>query len=172
MSRLVLIAVLPILAMEGCVAPSRPLPSPAPAPRPTYQRPIPTPPLPPAPASSDWRDWPVTPGDWRYTVIEGGSVARFGAGIASLTCDRAGGSVTFTVQGNGARATVRTSSTARTLSMAPTAGGVSVRLPARDGLLDAMGFSRGRFVVEGVTPRPLVIPAWPEILRVAEDCRA
>lgn len=170
MSRLALIAILPILAMEGCVAPTRPLPSPEPAPRPTVVTPVPPPP--PPPAASDWRDWPVTPGDWRYSAAAGGSVARFGAGIASLTCERSAGTVTFMVQGSGTRAVVRTSSTARTLSMTPDAGGVSARLPARDGLLDAMGFSRGRFVVEGVTPRPLVIPAWPEILRVAEDCRA
>lgn len=170
MSRKLLLAALPLLAVAGCVAPSRPLPSPEPAPRPMpAPRPVPTPA--PPPTSSDWRDWALTPGDWRYTVTAGGSLARFGAGIASLTCDRGAGTVTFTVQGSGTRAIVRTSSTARTLSMAPEAAGVSVRLPARDSLLDAMGFSRGRFVVEGVTPRPLVIPAWPEILRVAEDCR-
>ena len=164
-------AALPILAVAGCVAPSRPLPSPEPAPRP-IPVPRPTPAPAPPPASSDWRDWALTPGDWRYTATAGGSVARFGAGIATLACDRVAASVTLTVQGSGIRAVVRTSSTARTLTMTPTAGGVSIRLPARDGLLDAMGFSRGRFVIEGVTPRPLVIPAWPEILRVAEDCRA
>lgn len=169
MSRKPFLAALSLVAVSGCVAPSRPMPSPAPAPRPMPAPPIPVPA--PPPTSSDWRDWTPTPGDWRYTATAGGSVARFGAGIASLTCDRAAGSVTFTVQGSGTRAIVRTSSTARSLSMAPAAGGVAVRLPARDGLLDAMGFSRGRFVVEGVTPRPLVIPAWPEILRVAEDCR-
>ncbi|PCD02619.1 hypothetical protein COC42_14580 [Sphingomonas spermidinifaciens] len=171
MSRTALLAVLPLLAISGCVAPSRPLPSPPPAPRPT-PAPVPVPaPPPPPPASSDWRDWPLTPGNWRYAAVPGGSVARFGAGVATLSCDRTSASVTLTFQGSGTRAVVRTSSTARTLALTPGTGGVSVRLPARDGLLDAMGFSRGRFVVEGVSPRPLVIPAWPEILRVAEDCR-
>ena len=171
MSRSALFVALPLLALAGCVAPSRPLPSPPPAPRPA-PAPVPTPAPPPPPASSDWRDWPLTPGDWRYAAAPGGSLARFGAGVASLACDRASGSVTLSFQGTGTRAIVRTSSTARTLALTPGVGGVSVRLPARDGLLDAMGFSRGRFVVEGVTPRPLVIPAWPEILRVAEDCRS
>ncbi len=171
MSRTLFLAALPLLAVAGCVPAARPLPSPEPAPRPApAPRPMPVPA--PPPASSDWRDWALTPGDWRYTATSGGSVARFGTGIASLTCDRGSGTVTLTVQGSGTRAIVRTSSTARTLAMAPGAGSVSVRLPARDGLLDAMGFSRGRFVIEGVTPRPLVIPAWPEILRVTEDCRA
>ncbi|HTG39492.1 hypothetical protein, partial [Sphingomonas sp.] len=123
-------------------------------------------------ASSDWRDWPLTPGDWRYQATAGGSVARFGANVASLTCDRASRTVTFAVQGAGTRAVVRTSSASRTLPMTPAGSGtVAARLGARDNLFDAMGFSRGRFVVEGVSARPLVIPAWPEILRVAEDCR-
>jgi hypothetical protein len=166
-----LLAALPLVALAACVPPARPLPQPTPEPRPA-PTPRPTPPPAPPPASSDWRDWPLTPGDWRYTATAGGSVARFGTGVASLTCDRAASTVTFAVQGSGSRAVVRTSSTARTLSLTPGAAGmVQVRLPARDGLLEAMGFSRGRFVVEGATPRPLVIPAWPEILRVAEDCR-
>jgi hypothetical protein len=46
-----------------------------------------------------------------------------------------------------------------------------VELGARDALVDAIGFSRGRFVVEGGGLAALVVPAWPEILRVAEDCR-
>jgi hypothetical protein len=170
MSRLLLVA-LPLAALAGCVPPPRPMPEAAPTPAP---RPAPPPPAPapPPPAASDWHDWPLTPGDWRYSATGGGSAARFGANVASLTCERASGTITFAVQGTGTRATVRTSSTARSIVMTPAdAGMVAIRLPARDALLDAMGFSRGRFVVEGVGPRPLVIPAWPEILRVAEDCR-
>lgn len=44
-------------------------------------------------------------------------------------------------------------------------------LAASDPLLDAMGYSRGRFVVEQAGMPTLVIPAWPEIERVTEDCR-
>ena len=50
-------------------------------------------------------------------------------------------------------------------------GYLAVALDPRDPVLDAMGFSRGRFIVETATMRPLVIPAWAEVLRVAEDCR-
>ena len=51
------------------------------------------------------------------------------------------------------------------------AGTVAAALPAQDPLLDAMGFSRGRFIVELGGQAPLVVPAWAEVLRVTEDCR-
>ncbi|RZM31641.1 MAG: hypothetical protein EOP67_31935, partial [Sphingomonas sp.] len=63
--------------------------------------------------------------------------------------------------------TIRTSTALRSLSMQ---GGQSV-LAATDPLLDAMGFSRGRFVIEQAGAAPLVLPAWAEIERVTEDCR-
>ncbi|WP_343520792.1 hypothetical protein [Sphingomonas sp.] len=44
-------------------------------------------------------------------------------------------------------------------------------LPANDQLVDAMGYSRGRFIVETPGMAPLVVPAWAEVLRVVEDCR-
>lgn len=167
-----LLPALSLLFVAGCVAPSNPPPAPAPTPSPAPPPVATLPPPPPPPASSDWRDWPLTHGGWRYQAVAGGSVARFGAGVASLTCDRASRTISFAVQGSGARAIVRTSSASRTLPMTPAGGStVAARLPARDNVFDAMGFSRGRFVVEGVSARPLVIPAWPEILRVAEDCR-
>lgn len=59
--------------------------------------------------------------------------------------------------------TIRTTSTARTVP--------GTALPANDPLIDAMGFSRGRFIVETPGATPLVIPAWAEVQRVAEDCR-
>ena len=48
---------------------------------------------------------------------------------------------------------------------------VALALTASDPLLDAMGFSRGRFVIEQAGAAPLVVPAWAEIERVTEDCR-
>jgi len=71
-------------------------------------------------------------------------------------------------------ATVRTSSTLRSLTMQPTGGTLgylAIALNPRDTLLDAMGFSRGRFVLEQTGYQTLVVPAWAEILRVTEDCR-
>src|SRR3546814_20132544 len=44
-------------------------------------------------------------------------------------------------------------------------------LAPRDSMLDAMGYSRGRFIVEQPGLPILVIPAYAEIERVAEDCR-
>lgn len=41
----------------------------------------------------------------------------------------------------------------------------------QDRFLDAIAFSRGRFMVEARGIAPLYLPAWPEITRVVEDCR-
>jgi hypothetical protein len=59
----------------------------------------------------------------------------------------------------------------RTLPVTATTAGPAADLGARDALVDAMGYSRGRFVVQGGGMPTLVVPAWAEILRVAEDCR-
>jgi hypothetical protein len=62
-----------------------------------------------------------------------------------------------------------TSEVFRTATAAPE-GGAQIVFPARDSLLDAMAFSRGRFVLQAGTA-DLVLPAWPEVARVIEDCR-
>lgn len=152
-----------LAALAGCVAPSAPAPAPA--------RPVPRPapaPLPPPPApSSDWRDWPVTPGRWNYQRTGGGSAAVYGSAsgtaIFSIRCEADGGRLTLSRPGASGTTTIRTSSTWRALA--------SFNLPANDPLIDAMGYSRGRFIVENAPLPPLVLPAWPEVLRVAEDCR-
>ena len=48
---------------------------------------------------------------------------------------------------------------------------LAVDLPAHDSLLDAIAFSRGRFMIEVMGEAPLFLPAWPEISRVIDDCR-
>jgi len=167
------------LAVAGCVAPApRPQPS---RPAPAVSRPAA--PLPPAPkpAASDWRDWPLTPGDWVYRQDGRGSIALFGPrgadAVLTLRCDRAANTLYLSRQGFAPAAvalTVRTSTLLRTLSAAPTGGTppyVAVALQPRDPLLDAMGYSRGRFVVEQAGAPTLVLPAWAEIERVTEDCR-
>lgn len=149
-----------------------PVPTPAPAPRPQ-----PTPP--PARPAADWRDWPVTPGTWSYRQDARGSIALFGRAGAdadfTVRCDRARGRIFISRRGEGAGSLViRTSSTLRSLDALPTGGSpayVAVELGARDSLLDAIGYSRGRFVVEGAGLPALAIPAWAEMLRVVEDCR-
>ncbi|MDG2534704.1 hypothetical protein P6144_13665 [Sphingomonas sp. HITSZ_GF] len=168
------------LAIAGCseTPPIVPPPAPRPAPTPTpAPAPVPT----PTPArSADWRDWPLTPGNWAYRQDGRGSIALFGVagGEAELTlrCDSGRGRVVLSRKGEGvAGVTLRTTSTLRQLPVQPVAAGSSPWLAAdlapRDPVLDAMGYSRGRFLVEAAGLPTLVVPAYAEILRVAEDCR-
>ena len=169
-----------MLALASCVGPTAPpRPAPKPAPAPTYTPPKPAPTQ--APLGKDWRDWPVTPGDWAYRQDGRGSIALFGErgadAVLTLRCDRTANTIYLSRQGlaNGPVAmTIRTSTLLRTLSAAPTGGTpayVGAALQPRDALLDAIGYSRGRFVVEQAGYPTLVVPAWAEIERVTEDCR-
>jgi hypothetical protein len=68
--------------------------------------------------------------------------------------------------------TVRTTSLTRALPIQPAAtGAFSSSLAPRDPLLDAMAFSRGRFLIETAGAPYLAVPAWAEVARVTEDCR-
>lgn len=166
---------LPLLALGACstpaVVPPAPAPVPVPAPSPT--------PAPAPPPSADWRDWALTPGTWAYRQDERGSIALFGqpGGDAELTlrCDRARGRIYLARRGEGAAAfDIRTTSQVRRIAALPTGGTpayLAAELAVRDPLLDAIGFSRGRFVVETQGLPTLVVPAWAETLRVVEDCR-
>ena len=177
---------LPLLALmitlASCVgptAPSRPVPRPVPPP--VYTPPPPAPRPTATPLSKDWRDWPVTPGDWVYRQDGRGSIALFGLpgadAVLTLRCDRAASAIYLSRHGAAAgpvAMTIRTSTMLRTLSAAPTGGTppyVAVAIQPRDALLDAIGFSRGHFVVEQAAETTLVVPAWAEIERVTEDCR-
>lgn len=143
---------------------SRPDPAPAPerappvrqAARPPAEAPAEPPPAESGPA--DWRDQPLTPGDWSY---ESG-IARY-AGF-SLRCD--GGRRQIVLSLAGASGPLRLRTTYGERILAP--GGA---LPATDPLLDEMAFSRGRFTVGAGNMAALVLPAWPEPARIIEDCR-
>lgn len=158
--------------LSACAPAPQPLPAPAPRPVP---RPAPAP-LPAAPAPADWRDLPQAPGTWSY---DGAGTARFGQpGLAPalvLRCDRARLQVVLERPGAATQpvpAAITTSSTQRAVSAAPVSPTtLAIALPARDTLLDAMAFSRGRFVVEVNGLPTLVVPAWAEVGRVIEDCR-
>lgn len=171
------------LPLAACVAPSAP-PPPRPAPPVAVPTPAPTPTPPPPPASADWRDWPVTPGTWRYASGSSGSSASYGGGapdfLFRISCSPVRRSVSLERAGplGGPSMTIRTTSTARTLPTIaaqhpdrPPVMTHEAALPANDALLDAVGYSRGRFIVESAGAPPLVIPAWAEIQRVIEDCR-
>ena len=172
-SRLVLAAAL-AAATAACVPRSEPAP-PMPAPRPVAPPPAPALPPPPPPAA-DWRDHPLTPGNWYYQAEGAGSQASFGAGDGAasfvIRCDRTTRRVLLSRPGApaGSAITVRTSSSARSLPLAGGAPSAAI-LAAGDPLLDAIAFSRGRFTVEAAGAPMLIIPAWPEAARVVEDCR-
>ena len=156
--------------LSACSQRIVPPPAPTPSPRPT---PAPAPP-PQRPASVDWRDVPITPGNWTTGTESGQSVARFAGGQLVLRCNRAAGTITLQRAGSASGPepmTVTTSSGTRTLSAAPLpGGGVGLALNARDPLLDMMAFSRGRFAIEAPSLAPIYVPSWPEVSRVIEDC--
>ncbi|WP_343526705.1 hypothetical protein [Sphingomonas sp.] len=160
------------LALSGCI-PATPRPEAPPSvPRQVHR---PAPPAPRPVTGADWRDWPLTPGDWRYQRTAQGSVAVFGTVDAtrlSLRCDPRLRQIHLDRPASAAgTVTIRTSSTTRNLTARAVATGAEMLLPAADPLLDAMAFSRGRFTMEQTGQVPLVIPAYAEIGRVIEDCR-
>lgn len=170
---LLVIGALSTAMLAGCVPPppsATPAPTltAAPAPRPT--RPTP----PPAPPVADWRDAPQSPGSWGYASNGSASGATFGGGQFIVQCDAAR-TVTL-VRGGSPRAgqvaiSITTATGSRSLTGTATPRGIVTTLPARDSVLDAMAFSRGRFAV-AVTGEPtLYLPSWTEISRVIEDCR-
>ena len=164
------------LLLPGCVPPPKPAPVVKPAPPPV------APPAPPPvvtpPLSADWNDWPFTPGDWAYRKDGVGSIGLFGPpggdALLTLRCDRTRGAVYLSVQGPGDAATIRTTSLSRSIALRPTGGEtgyVAAQFVPNDAMLDAMVFSRGRFVVQRAGIAPLVVPPYAEIGRVIEDCR-
>lgn len=159
------VPVLAILAaLGGCVGPAGP-PAAVPVPASRSVPPVPVAP----PLAADWRDWPITAGDWRFERRATGAVATYGVSASpslSLSCTPDGRIRLERGAGAAGRMTVRTTSLTRALTAE-----AAVSLLPTDPLLDAIGFSRGRFVVETAGAPPLVVPAWAEILRVVEDCR-
>jgi len=121
-----------------------------------------------------WADAPLTPGNWTYRPAAQGSSATYGFGAPSFTVRCFGtGQVLLSRAGAGAAPilTFRTSSLARTLNAAMQPDGITASLSASDPLLDALIFSRGRFAVEAPGLPPLIVPTWPELARVVQDCR-
>ena len=175
-----LFALVALSLLAGCVPSVAPPPR---APQPRYvPPPAPTPAPAPAPArESDWRDWPLTPGVWTDHQDARGGLSVFGVAgqdaVFSMRCDTARHQLYLSRAGTAAGdppMTIVTTSMTRALPSLPTGGTppyMASALAPQDGLLDAMGYSRGRFVVEQAGMPTLVIPAWPEIERVTEDCR-
>ena len=127
----------------------------------------------------DYTTAAVAPGSWFYQAVPGGSGARFvdasGTARLVLQCVKATRrvSISHTSSVPSTSLSVWTSTASRTLParFEPNAMRVTAELSAHDGLLDAIAFSRGRFVVTMAGGLPLVTPAWPEAARTIEDCR-
>ncbi len=135
--------------------------------------------------TANWRDLPLTQGNWTYSADNTGSAVRFGqpgaAPLLVVRCDRTRPAIVMQRPGFGASqvpATITTSSTLRRLTAAPANPAVQnaaipfeIAFAVRDPLLDAIAFSRGRFMLEMGGAQTLVLPAWSELGRVIEDCR-
>lgn len=169
---------LPLLALLAVLGSCAPAPTSAPPP-PARRVALPAPAVTAVPPSADWRDWPRTPGDWVYRQDARGSIALFGVpgmdAELTLRCDVAARQLYLSRRGiaSAAPITIRTSTLLRALPAAPAgnSGYLAAAIAPGDPLLDAIGYSRGQFVVEQAGLPTLVLPAWAEILRVTEDCR-
>jgi hypothetical protein len=146
-----------------------------------------TSPVPPPPAgrvpmtvAADYRIAQPVGGAWSYSRLRDGSEARFvvatGAVQLALRCARSVRRVTISKASSAPSPSllVWTTGASRTLA-APgfdaSSGRLNVQLSANDPLLDAMVFSRGRIAVGAGSAPALVVPPWPELARVVEDCR-
>ena len=158
--------------------PSPPLVGPSPPPAPPASRPVVA-----APRGAEWQDWPLTPGTWAWRGDGRSSTALFGpAGGDALflaRCDRATRAVILARQGSlglgqSAKMQIRASSGLRDYPAANTWDAtpyVGARLASADSHLDAITYTRGRFLVSVTGMADLVIPAAPEFNRIVEDCR-
>jgi hypothetical protein len=173
-------ALLAALFFLGACVPRQAAPPPravTPPPVPVVQaiRPLPAPTPPPPVSNLSWADAPLTPGNWSYRPAPQASSASYGPATAPAFMVRCSGAGQILLIRQGATAsnslTFRTSSIARTVNAVTQQEGATATLPASDPLLDALVFSRGRFAVEAQGAMPLVVPAWPELARVVEDCR-
>ena len=153
-----------------CCAPPPPAPAPAPPP--------PPPPAAPAPAPTSWQDAPLTPGSWRYQAGEalfyGGS--NSGTAIFRIRCNTQRRTVMFipapqTMPVAGGSVAITTTFAARTVAATASPEGVAAEIAAFDGFVDGVAYSRGRIMIGLPMGDRLILPAWPEIARVIEDCR-
>lgn len=118
-------------------------------------------------------------GDWSYAKIANGSEAVFNNGSNYpqlwVQCTRTTRRVSIARPAASAAAEINvwTSSATRTVASAfsPATGRLTIELGNYDPLLDAIATSRGRIGFAIGSGPALVVPAWPEIARVIEDCR-
>lgn len=155
------------LAAAVMIASCAPRPAP-PAPVPVAPRPAPPPAEPPVPAPppADWRDAPLTPGDWSVTGSSNtpSAVYETSAGAAFQIICSVPGQIGLSVpDAHGNEIIVRTTFGERTVA--------TTSLAATDPLFDQIAFSRGRFLVRARGVADRIFPTWPEPARVIEECR-
>ncbi len=133
--------------------------------------------------TSSWEDSPASPGDWIYRQDKRGSIALFGAkgadALFAIRCDKDASRIYLThggqfPAGETGKMTIRATSGLKTYPAANTGGTpplVGAELTANDTHLDAMAYSRGKFIVQIKGTPDIAVPSWPEIARVVEDCR-
>ena len=167
---------LTLMMLASCAPAPEPPPPPPPPPAPA------PPPPPPPPVETDWRDRELTPGDWSYRREANGSAALFGSSASNaafvVRCEMAGRRIRFEragslASGEGVMAFQTTD--ARNSYRVANAGGASGYIvadtQASDRFLDSIAFTRGRFTVAVTGQSQLILPNWPEVIRVVEDCR-
>lgn len=172
-----------LAGVSCCVAPEREQPpEPTPVAAPPASAPAPSPAPPPAPEpTGEWTERTATSGEWVYRRDDRGSLALFGpagsAALLTLRCELPARRM-FLTRASAASAqvplTIRTTSGLGSFTAQPTGGTppyIGIALQPTDIILDRLIYSRGRFLVEG-GGAPLVVPSWPEIARVVEDCRS
>ena len=119
-------------------------------------------------------------GNWIYASATDGSEANFSNVTGNpqlwLHCTRATRRVTIAKPASAAAPFLNVWTSSLTQSVAsgfnPATGRLTIDLGAYDPLLDAIVSSRGRIGVSVAGQPPLVVPAWAEVARVIEDCRA
>ena len=142
--------------------------------------PLTTPALSQAPARIDLDRYPPLAGNWSFRAIAGGSESAFSDLSAGrrlvVRCNRSNRTVSIVRTGVPAAAptlTIWTSSAARSVPARWEASQVlTADLTARDPLLDAIAFSRGRFATAAAGAPMATLPWSPEAARVIEDCRS
>ncbi|MEL7691436.1 hypothetical protein [Citromicrobium bathyomarinum] len=171
------------LLIVTCCQTPQPTPPAPPAPRPVATpAPTPVPPQVALPPADNWIDRPQTPGDWRYVVEPGETLAAFGTSDAIrlvIGCNLATRKIAIVRAASAPLQDevvmrIGTETASRALMAKPASGEPSrvlATLDARDPLLDAMAITRGRFAVEVEGEPGLYVPAWAEVTRVIEDCR-
>jgi hypothetical protein len=131
------------------------------------------------PAAPDFTYAIPIAGSWTFAPAPDGSAATFlnASAMPQLTirCARATRRVSIAKPGSVAVPLlyVWTSTMTRGVpaSFDPATARITIQIPAYDPLLDALAFSRGRIAIYAANQPALVVPAWPELARVVEDCR-